>query len=83
MISSAIAVFGLLSVLVLAILVGGAVAIVRMLLSRRDSQMLTSEERMQLQRLMRLLDRMEERISNLETILMNTSAADTGRRSNQ
>ncbi|MCX7719166.1 MAG: hypothetical protein N2111_12315 [Candidatus Sumerlaeaceae bacterium] len=83
MISSAIAVTVLLPVLVVAILVGGAVAIVRMLLSRRDSQMLTSEERMQLQRLEKLLDRMEERISNLETILMNISAADPGRRSNK
>lgn len=83
MISTALAVTVLLPVLVVTILVGGAVAIVRMLLSRRDTQILTSEERMQLQRLESLLDRMEERISNLETILMNISAATPDRRSNK
>jgi phage shock protein B len=78
--SSAIIVTFLLPVVIVAILVGGAISIVRMLLARRDAQMLTRDERAELQRLEALLGRMDERISNLETILMHTRAADNDRR---
>lgn len=44
--------------------------IARMLLNRRDSRRLNREEEMQLAQLMDSLDRMEHRIQNLETILM-------------
>ncbi len=48
-----------------------AVLIMRILIQRRDSQALSSEERAQLQRLSDSLQRMEDRIGNLETILMD------------
>lgn len=45
--------------------------IVRTLISRQDNVKLSREEAEQLQYLLRSVDRMEERIANLETILQD------------
>jgi phage shock protein B len=46
-------------------------AVVRMLIKRRDSQMLSRDEQSQLRQLWDSLQKMEDRIANLETILMH------------
>lgn len=50
--------------------ISAIVLIVRGIVMRRDDQRLGEEERMQLQRLMEQMNRMEARIGNLETILL-------------
>ena len=52
--------------------------ILRALLSRRDSQQLTRDERMQLVKLGDILARMEDRVGNLETILMRADRSAAG-----
>ena len=61
----------LFALLVILIPVVFVLIIVRMVLNRRDQQRLTREEAAQLQNLHEAFQRMEERISNLETILMH------------
>jgi phage shock protein B len=51
-----------------------AYLIIRMLLQRRDAQMLSRDEQAQLRRLMESMQRMEDRIGNLETILITDSS---------
>lgn len=65
----------MLLVAMLAVVVG-AVFIARMLLRRRDSQNLNREERERLAQAEGLLGRMEQRLSNLETILMSGGRKD-------
>lgn len=50
--------------------------VVRALINRRDQQRLSRDEREQLQRTWELLVRLEERIANLETIIMSRRARD-------
>ena len=52
--------------------------IVRALLARRDSQQLNRDEKAQLVRLDESLASMEDRIANLETILMRADRPDGG-----
>jgi phage shock protein B len=62
-------IFMLIPVAVIAMLVIGAVLIVRTIVNRRDVERLSDDEQQQFRRMMDALARMEERVANLETIL--------------
>lgn len=63
-------------VLALGLVLGVVVTCVRMLLRRQGQVQLTRTEAEQLAHLERGLERMEERIGNMETILLDKNKAD-------
>lgn len=67
-------------VTVFVVLVVGAVLVIRAFLRRDEPRRLHEDEEMQLRRLMESLGRMEERIVNLETILLERGAQERNTR---